>query len=247
MSSLAEQSYWDNAYDKVKPFQAADTDPLVVFLREHLHLAKAKTESCLEIGCYPGRYLPVLGSLGYILNGIDLTPRVEIDLKPWLESLGHSVGTIKNENVFDLTKTKDQYDLVVSFGFIEHFVNWEEVLSVHMGKVKPNGRLIVTAPNFRGLLQHTLHRLLDAKNLSRHYVPSMKPHKWAEIARSKGFEVEFEGYFGGYDFWVDEQARSKVQLKLLSMIERARPFLEKLPEGNGLYSPFCGLVAQKKA
>ena len=44
-----------------------------------------------------------------------------------------------------------KYDIVCSFGFVEHFEDTETVLRRHCNLVKPGGRLLITMPNFLGL------------------------------------------------------------------------------------------------
>ena len=64
---------------------------------------------------------------------------------------------------------------VSSFGFIEHFVNWKEILTQQARLVNNGGYLVVEAPNFYGLIQKMLHWFFDKENYKRHYVPSMSP------------------------------------------------------------------------
>jgi 2-polyprenyl-3-methyl-5-hydroxy-6-metoxy-1,4-benzoquinol methylase len=40
---------------------------------------------------------------------------------------------------------------VISFGFIEHFDNPENVIQKHLDLLKPGGILIVGVPNFTGI------------------------------------------------------------------------------------------------
>jgi len=50
-----------------------------------------------------------------------------------------------------------KFDIVASFGFIEHFTNWVEILESHISLLNNNGYLIVEVPNFIGPFQHWLH------------------------------------------------------------------------------------------
>lgn len=83
------------------------------------------SRSVLEIGCFPGKFLSVFGELGYELNGIDISPRVETDLPIWLRDKGYKTGNFINADFFDYADSR-KYGVVCSFGFIEHFVNWQE-------------------------------------------------------------------------------------------------------------------------
>jgi hypothetical protein len=79
------QSHWDGGYENLALAPATANDPIRRMLGAILPHASL---SCLELGCYPGRYLSVLGALGYELHGVDLTPMVDTKLQFWLSALG---------------------------------------------------------------------------------------------------------------------------------------------------------------
>lgn len=78
---LVDQSYWDKGYEKTTFSIAGDDKPIRNWIESFVKKANGK---CFEVGCFPGTYLAVFGGLGYVLNGIDLTPGVEKDLPEWL-------------------------------------------------------------------------------------------------------------------------------------------------------------------
>jgi SAM-dependent methyltransferase len=240
-TNLADQQYWDDSYAMVRLGIAAPEDQVRQWIEKHLPRGEG---TAFEVGCFPGQYLSVIGKLGYELNGVDLTPRVETELPEWLRTDGYKVGKFLKKDFLGL-KTGPLYDVVCSFGFIEHFQNWEEVLGKQCAFVRKGGVLIVTAPNFRTSVQHALHAWLDSENLRRHHLPAMDPTVWAEVVKSHGFSISSAGFFGRFDFWVDQQERSKLQRLALSGLRRLKKPLAMLPEDSPLYSPYCGLVAIK--
>ena len=76
--NLVPQEYWDKGYETLELDIAPKDDTVRRWIE--LFFSNRGKGRCLEIGCFPGRYLAVFGELGYELNGIDLTPRVESDL-----------------------------------------------------------------------------------------------------------------------------------------------------------------------
>jgi SAM-dependent methyltransferase len=171
MQTLADQTYWDQSYERYEFRPAPDDNMLLRWIRQSL---PPGTGACLEVGCFPGRFLPILGELGYELHGIDLTPRVEQDLPAWLRNQGYRVGRfVKGE--FLSWDPGRRYDVVCSFGFIEHFSDWPAVLRSQARLVAKGGYLVVSTPNFRGALQWLLHWSLDRQNLKRHNIWSMNP------------------------------------------------------------------------
>ena len=241
---FVEQEYWDQGYAEFEFYRVDDQDPVRVWIEKYF---KGTSGSCFEVGCFPGRYLGVFGELGYEVNGIDLTPRVSGDFPKYLASRGFEVGQF-TQGDFLKTEPNNQFDVVCSFGFIEHYSNWDEVIKKHFEWLKPGGHLVLEAPNFKGSFQLLLHRLVDQENLNRHNIDSMVPHQWAQLARDAGFEIIQEGYLGNFLFWEDQQERNFLQKATLKGIRVLSKILPKvLPEGLPAFAPFCAVIAKKPA
>jgi SAM-dependent methyltransferase len=235
------QSYWDNSYS-VYRYEIAN-DSVTKWLNKHLSPEKG---SAFEPGCYPGRYLAYLGKLGWTVSGMDLTPRMDDDFKDWLSKNEIRFDKIKKEDVLEYMRTSNEkYDLVCSFGFIEHFENFSEIIALHDKILRPGGQLIITTPHFRGAIQKFLHTWLDKQNLERHYLPSMNPVLWQKQLESLGYTVKWHGYFGNFDFWADKQKRNLLNKVSLKAINILIPLFRWLPNSK-LYSPYCGIVAFRK-
>ena len=239
-NNLADQEYWDSGYAGYKLTENLQDDIITRWLGKHV---KSTTQgTCIEIGCFPGRYLTFLGRKGYELNGVDITPRVATEFPAWLKSLGYKTGAFSHSDFFKFNPEK-KFDIVCSFGFIEHFNNWEEVFVKHLSMVKEGGMLIIETPNFRGAVQRFIHYFLDYKNYKRHYVPAMNPAKWARICKKHGFKVIESGYLGEFQFWVDEPPVAGVRKWLFQKLIAHYPRLSKWPAGKKLYAPYCGIIA----
>ena len=78
---------------------------------------------------------------------------------------------IVEEDVFSYMP-KNDYDLVCSFGFIEHFTDLEKVLQSHLKFMKAGGTLLVTLPNFCGI-NGLLQKVFDPANLAIHNLAVM--------------------------------------------------------------------------
>lgn len=244
---LAEQHYWDSSYKNLVLGTLPKTDVLRNWIQTFFdRLPPGQSKTAIEIGCFPGQYLSVFGELGYELQGIDRTPRVEIDLPNHLKANGFSTGEFIRDDF--LTYSFDrQYDVVTSFGFIEHFQNWENVLLKHACLVKPGGHLVIETPNFRGTIQRTLHWLVDRENLARHNLEAMQFQGWADLLKAEGFEIIFCGCFGRFAFWADNQQRNIFQRATLVLLEHCVPFVSQiLPRDVVAYSPYCGLIARRR-
>lgn len=240
--NLANQKYWDSIYESYEPEILKKDHPIRQWLE--IYFKKGNLD-CFEIGCYPGQILSIFGELGYTLNGIDQTPFVKSKLPVWLISKGFRIGNIMKGN-FLKYKTNEKFDVVCSFGFIEHFTNWEEVLMKQTMLVKKNGYLIVETPNFSGYLQRILHSVFDKENYLRHNISSMNPLKWKKLLEEKEFDILYYGCFGYFEFWT-EIKRKNIFIKLiLKILNLFLLILKKLPKDKKLYSPYCGLIALKR-
>ncbi len=71
--------------------------------------------------------------------------------------------------------SRANYDVVCSFGLIEHFSNWAELLRGMRIMSRPGAWLVVSTPNFRGWFQQAFHRLVDRVNFDRHNLDAMQP------------------------------------------------------------------------
>jgi 2-polyprenyl-3-methyl-5-hydroxy-6-metoxy-1,4-benzoquinol methylase len=235
------QDRWDRSYDLLQLRVAPPDDPIRSWLEQQVPPGRGR---CIELGCFPGRYLAVLGELGYEVNGIDRTPRITPDLRDWMQAQGYRVGEFTCGDVF-ANPVGGPYDIVCSFGLIEHFGQWKELLELHARMVAKNGLLVVSTPNFRGAYQRLLHQWLDPVNLAEHNLEAMQPMRWSEIAQALGFEVQMCGYIGPYDFWVGPQPRSILQKIVVRALGRLKPFGRCLPHNVGTYAPYCGMVARR--
>jgi SAM-dependent methyltransferase len=202
-------------------------------------------QTAFEFGCFPARYLFEIGSLGYVVNGCDRTPRVADELPAWL-----SKNQIKTGQFFqcDFRQVpKNRFDVVASFGFVEHFQDYLDVFRFHFEFVKPGGLVLVQFPNFRGAVQRVLRELFDKDNLDNHVVAAMNLTEYKKAAASFG-QVLFCGYYGGFDFWTDHFKGSPGprRLRLLNALERTRPLWPRLPTAAP-WAPYGAILVRTKA
>jgi len=209
------------------------------------YIPPTTTGTCIEIGSYPGPHLATFGDLGYELYGVDFNPDNVIGLPEWLKKEGFKVGKFWNSDIFEFDP-KMMFDVVASFGFIEHFTNYEEIILKHAFLVNFGGYLLITTPNFRGTIQYWLHKTFDKDNLAIHNVQSMRPEVWAKVLKEHGFEIIYHGYFGGFWFWKGQPELGYIKRKLIWLIERIIIRIRHLLwfQSPG-FSAYCGIVARR--
>jgi len=178
---------------------------------------------------------------------LDLIDKVSELEEVLIKKKNYKVGEIKRLDFFDLD-LNNKYDLVYSFGFIEHFINWEDVLSKHARLVNNGGTLIITTPNFYGFFQKYFHKNFDKNSFDKHNIESMNPIKWESELRSLDFEIIHSGYFGPINFWVEKEERNNISKLFIFFIQQFTRVMRKIIKANhASYSPYCGIIAKKKA
>lgn len=193
------QTYWNKTNASFTFEKPSPTDYTRLLINKYI--PKTDNDSAIEIGCYPGRYLSIFGDLGYTLHGIDLTTRT-LETKQNLETNGYKVGVFEVQDFLETGKAK-KYSIVTSFGFIEHFENYKEIINRHADLVTDGGFIVIGAPNMRYGIQFAFHSLFNKRSLKMHVLESMSPEIWTELLMKNNFEVLFTGYCGGPHFWMD--------------------------------------------
>lgn len=239
--SLASRDYWESMWNRIRPKYSTDLAFRDLFDR---YLKRGGT--CFEIGCYPGRFLAYLcKTFDYEANGIDTTPFVVTRLPQFLRSNGVQVGELVEGDFFKHRFTR-RYDVVCSFGFLEHFTDYPSVIRKHAEIVNDGGTLILTCPNFRGA-QHLLRRLLDPEDLKRHVLPSMDFRAWTSILSAAGMNVIFQGYYRTLGFWTSYQSEDSARGELARIMGFVSAGVNKyvnLP--NPVTSPHMISISRKR-
>lgn len=223
--SLTSKAHWEATYKHIKYQEVSADSEIAVWLKEHIKEDLNHHKTCFEVGIFPSGYSTIFGRMGYQINGIDRIIEVNKSMKDWLLSKGYDVGDLICADFFEF-KTNIKYDIVCSFGFIEHFKNFEDVIRNQAKLVKDKGFIIIETPNFKGFVQHILKYLFDKKNLDIHYMPSMNFNKWENVLIQEGFEIINKEYLGSFSFKTYPQKRNLVQKLLIKFINRYRYFLK---------------------
>lgn len=242
MSSIVDQTYWDSGYENLK-FKYREDNILFKDIFERFLEAEG---TCFEVGCYPGGYLIYLGKkYNYTVSGIDRTPYIESRLPMYLESEGITRGHLFNEDFLHF-ETKETYDVVCSFGFLEHFSDLDTIVQKHINLVKPSGILILACPNFRKG-QYLFHRTFDSENLSRHVLSTMNISRWRDILSRNNMDVLYDGYYKTVDFWTESFPSSAISQRILLGIQHiAKKVDSHIHIPNRWFSPYLISVSKKR-
>jgi SAM-dependent methyltransferase len=150
----------------------------------------------LEVGCTPARWLVFYAErFGADVEGVDYSEH-GVELSRRNLELSGVQGTIHRADFFEFEPRP--FELVLSFGFIEHFDDLGTVFRRHLAFVGAGGRLVVGVPNFRGL-NRILQQQADPAYLRLHNLDAMEPSLYRRLADENGIALEHLGHLGGFD------------------------------------------------
>lgn len=218
MNTLADartdQHWWET-----KTYYTSEASPDARLARWfERNMPKRSDWSAIEIGACPGsRLLTAALSRGYQPVALDFLPEVHR-----LPTVFRKYG-IEDLEIIEqdfLTMPEDRrFNVVMSFGFIEHFNDAEAVLRKHWALVEEGGYLLLTLPIF-GPLQMALRRLILAPEkladaLQTHNTSIMDMRlfrKWAEklpgaVIEECGYEGQMGTWFYSTDSYVRKERR----------------------------------------
>jgi 2-polyprenyl-3-methyl-5-hydroxy-6-metoxy-1,4-benzoquinol methylase len=128
----------------------------------------------LEIGCSPGKMLAWTASaLKAEVTGLDYSEPGITECRSLFDALGLKVD-LYHDDLFDHQLPPSSFDVVTSFGLIEHFDDARPVVQRHLDLVKPGGVALIAIPNYGGIYG-LLQRWCDAPNLALHNLEIMNP------------------------------------------------------------------------
>lgn len=149
----------------------------------------------IEMGCGGSRWLPYFhNAFGYDVSGIDYTV-TGINLARSILKKANVNGQLAHGDLFETpSEWREQFDVVVSFGLVEHFENTSQVISACSRYLRPGGQMITLVPTMRGLYG-LAYRLLRPAVYRKHI-----PHSLETLIRAHadaGLNIRYSGYILG--------------------------------------------------
>ena len=181
-SKLSSQEYWD---DVLKSAQLPRVNKDSVYLYKvtmrfvDKYIRDTGYNSFFEVGCGSSGWLPYFANEYQLrVSGLDYS---EIGCKlarENLDLLGIPYGDIFCNDFFEPGCTGGKaYDIVFSYGVIEHFEKPENILGIFSSFLNENGLMITLVPNLNGLLGkllkyfikdvYDMHNVISDQHLKR--------------------------------------------------------------------------------
>lgn len=207
---IVEKSYWDAAWQEtplptgLNPRRMGGSN--YVNRRFHEQFRKifsridTKGKRLLEIGCARSVWLPYFAKeFGFDVYGIDYS---EVGCRQSMEILRNEKvnGKVLCADFFSVSCFKTElFDVVVSFGLVEHFQETASCIAALSSFLKPGGTMITVIPNMVGMIG------LIEKGVNRPvyemHVPIDK-ERFFQAHTSPGLEISECDYFLSINFGV---------------------------------------------
>ncbi|MDB5131639.1 MAG: tam 3 [Mucilaginibacter sp.] len=210
-------------------------------------IAEKNIKTAIELGGFPGYYATYLKKYQhlettlfdyYIHDGL-------IDQLLKKNGLQHGDIQIIEADLFTYKPGKF-YDMVLSFGLIEHFNDTKSIIETHLQFLKPGGVLFITLPNFKGV-NGWVQRKFDRDNYDKHNISSMDTQLLADHCRTLGLTQVEAYYHGRFSTWLENRSQQGGMVKaLVKTIWLAGKVLTKIiPFESKALSPYIVVKAVK--
>ena len=244
---LTDRKFWVDYWESKKGLSTAIPSNYL-FSNELAKIIKDMgVKTAIELGGFPGYYAVFLKKY----FKLEVTLLDYFVHEPVTRELLAANGLnpldieIVETDLFNYTP-RQQFDLVLSCGLIEHFKDTTDIINRHIAFVKPGGTLFVTLPNFKAV-NGWFQKNYDKENYDKHNIDCMNPQFLAEICKQAGMEVIQSRYFGRFSVWLENEQQKSMVIRLLKKgIWIAGKLLTKvIPFDSKQLSPYLILEARK--
>lgn len=210
-------------------------------------IAEKGVKNAIELGGFPGYYSTYLKKYQKLDTTLFDYYIDEDIINRLLEKNGLKPGDIHiiESDLFNY-KVAQPYDMVCSFGLIEHFSDTKDIISRHLQFLKPGGVLFITLPNFKGV-NGWVQRNFDRSNYDKHFIESMDLQRLSAICKELGLKEIESFYHGKFSVWLENRAEQNAVVKgLVKTIWLAgKLFTKVVPLETKVFSPYIVLKAIK--
>jgi SAM-dependent methyltransferase len=206
--NITTKNFWEKYWGEIVLPQKANlkfkNDRIIADSFNKIYPEMQEDDLALEVGCAPGKWLIyVYEKFGCRVEGFEY---LDIAAKKTEENLRKSNVP---ENKF-LIKSADfliqcpepKYALVFSFGFIEHFNDYQDIFVKHLLYAKDGGSVVIGFPIFRGVnffIQYIIDLFSKENILENHNLNIMNKKVVLDMVRKSGASLVYCDYVGGFE------------------------------------------------
>lgn len=220
------------------------------------YLPKSDVMKVVEIGSAPGKFLCRFHQkFGYEPFGVEYTADgVELN-KQLFAKAGLNPENVWCEDACDpefLENNRESFDVVYSFGLIEHFSDPKEMIRNHVTLLAPGGHLVIVIPNLRGV-NLALTRFFHRELIELHNLDIMSKKVFRSLFADLPLTERFCRYVGLFTLGLQNTKQKSWKRSLLRLARIAElPFellqwmlLRRNLVTNSRTSPYLVYVGQK--
>ena len=257
----AGKLYWDHSWEKRSLPEPIDPRGKGLnyyvnrkyheFFREAFSEMDMKGKSILEIGCAGSQWLPYFAKeFGFRVGGLDYSERGCQQAREILVNEGVEGEVVCSDFFSPPPSMLAAFDVVVSFGVVEHFENTAGCLKAFSEFLKPGGLAITIIPNMAGLVGSIqkgvnrrvfdIHVPLDDQALAAHHAPSLQVLSCRYLLIVNWSVINIENWEKSICYRIGVRVRSWMS-KGIWILEDFVPIFKP----NRLTSPVITCVARK--
>lgn len=202
---LTDRNFWESFWRSKKGLIFKIKENYVFGHQLAYIVNKAKAKSAIELGGFPGYYSIYFKKhlkLDTTLFDYFISKPIISELLQENELKEDDI-TIIEADLFNY-QPQQQYDLVSSFGLIEHFTDTKNIIARHLSFLKPGGTLFITLPNFKSV-NGWVQKNFDPENYEKHNINCMDLTLLTSISKELGLTEIQCRYHGKFSVWIENK------------------------------------------
>jgi SAM-dependent methyltransferase len=178
-------------------------------------IAEKGIKTAVELGGFPGYYAIYLKKYQHLKTSL-----LDYFIHPGLVNELLEVNDLKPGDI-DIIEADlftyepaEKFDMVLSFGLIEHFNDTKFIIKEHLKFLKPGGTLFITLPNFKSV-NGWVQKNFDKENYDKHNIDSMDLDLLKTACKDLGLK-EIEAYYHfKFSVWLENKSEQTGIAKVL--------------------------------
>jgi 2-polyprenyl-3-methyl-5-hydroxy-6-metoxy-1,4-benzoquinol methylase len=263
----AGQKYWNDSWAASKLPDAMNPSDLSLdnYVNRRFHdlfvnvFGGLQTQSLklLEVGCAKSVWLPYFSrEFGFDVSGLDYSP-IGCEMASKIIRANGVDAEIFCADLFSPPLSMlEQFDVIVSFGVVEHFEDTAVSLNSISALLKPGGLLITSIPNMVGLIGHLqkilnkpvydIHQPIDsAMLLDAHKLADLDVVKCEYFVASSFGVANLEGVANNSLSWLLKKLLLGIMARFSKLVWMIENIVGFFPPSKSL-SPYIYCVARKR-
>ncbi len=260
---IAGKEFWDEVWEEstflapIRPYGSLNNymdTKYHEFFKNYFSMMDTKKMKLLEIGCARSVWLPYFAKeYNFDVHGIDYSEKGCEQAREILKKERVN-GTVICADMFRPPKLLvENFDVVISFGVVEHFSNTVDVIKAHAKFLKVGGFLIVAnIPNLHGILG-IIWPLFNRRFYETHL--RLSPEILSQSFKMSDMELLNCDYFGVFNLnYIDLENKQSIFYKpfahlrsILSKIVWSINMIYPFLKDTKTFSPLINCVGKKKS